>query len=429
MGSKNKSKQSSSSQNVNSNQGVNSGVGMNYGVNQSGNFGFNQGSSQNSGFNQSSSSGSSTSNNQSQSSSSQDVWGDQGKYLNDVYSQAQNAFNNGMASINGLTPEVQQQMQQAYQQASGGFGNQMGGGFAAGLQGQIGPNSYVDAMKGQVADDANRLKQQNLGGLDARAAAAGMSGSSGYRDQVGNMMNDIDKNALNQMSQIGYNAHNQGIQNQMNLAGMMDQNQANAMGNLGNMQQGAMAQFNPAMMGQQAAAMYGNTIGGPTVLGSSNSSSSGSSSSTNSSNSYGQNSGTSNNYGMNTGFSNGMNMGMNMSGGVNNGYGYGSSTGQGSSSGWSFSPSDGMVGAGMTAFSDVRLKENIKHVDQIDGINMYTWDWKDEEMSWPMNYGVIAQEVAQTHPEAVTRGDHGYLMVDYSKLGRAGEMALARMEG
>ena len=60
---------------------------------------------------------------------------------------------------------------------------------------------------------------------------------------------------------------------------------------------------------------------------------------------------------------------------------------------------------------------------------MYTWDWKDEAMSSPMTYGVIAQEVAETHPEAVIEGDHGYMMVDYSKLGRAGEVALARMEG
>jgi hypothetical protein len=44
-----------------------------------------------------------------------------------------------------------------------------------------------------------------------------------------------------------------------------------------------------------------------------------------------------------------------------------------------------------------------------------------------MNYGVIAQEVAETHPEAVMTGEHGYMMVDYNKLGRAGRLALARM--
>ena len=73
----------------------------------------------------------------------------------------------------------------------------------------------------------------------------------------------------------------------MNLAGMMDQNQQAGLGNLQNIQQGAMAQFNPAMMGQQMAGQYAQTIGGPTVLGSS------STSSTNQSTSMNQ--GTSNN--------------------------------------------------------------------------------------------------------------------------------------
>ena len=175
MGGKSKSNQSSSSQNVNSNQGVNSGVGLNYGVNQSGNFGFNQGASQNSGGSQSSG----ASSNQ----SSQDIWGGQSPYLQDVYGQAQNAFNQGMGQINAMQPGVTQQVQDAYGQANQGFGNQLDGGFAAGLQGQIGPNSYTDAMKGMIAEDAQRMQQQSLGNLDARAAAAGMSGSSGYRDQ------------------------------------------------------------------------------------------------------------------------------------------------------------------------------------------------------------------------------------------------------
>jgi hypothetical protein len=326
-------KQDSSSQgsgwNAGNTGGVNGGVNMNYGVNQSGNVGMNQ--SNNFGFNQGSSSGSTSSSNQSSSESSQNVWGDQSPYLQDVYGQAQDAFNKGISSVEGMTPEVQQQMQGAFQDAAGGFGNQMDGGFASGLQGQIGPNSYTDAMKGQIADDANRLKQQNLGGLDARAAAAGMSGSSGYRDQVGNMMNDVDRNAMNQMTNVGMQAHDRGIQNQMNLAGMMDQNQANAMGNLGNIQQGAMAQFNPAMMGQQMAGMYANTIGGPTTLSNSSSQSSGSSSGTNSSNNFGMNTG--NSMGMNTGFSNGMNMGMGMNGGYNFGNNFGGNTSSSQGSG------------------------------------------------------------------------------------------------
>jgi hypothetical protein len=252
-----------------------------------------------------------------------------------------------------------------------------------------------------------------------------MSGSSGYRDQVAGMNDDINKQALNAMTNVGYNSFNQGIQNQMQLAGQMDQNQQGAMNNMLNMQQGAMNQFNPAMMGQQMASQYAQTIGGPTVLGSSSGGSQNFNNSFNNANSFNRSQGT------NVGFSNGFNAGLGMNGGTNFGNTYGSSTGQGSSSSTSFNPSDTLIGAVPALFSsDVRLKDNIEPAGEIDGINMYTWDWhKDAPVTSPMNYGVIAQEVAETHPEAVVTGEHGYLMVDYSKLGRAGEAALARMEG
>jgi hypothetical protein len=178
-----------------------------------------------------------------------------------------------------------------------------------------------------------------------------------------------------------------------------------------------MNQFNPSMVGMNMAGQYGNIIGGPTTLTDS------------SSNNFSQSSGSSNNSSNNMGFSNGMNMGMGMNGGTSFGNSFGSSTGQGSSSSTSIDPGFAAAGIGAIGGSDARLKENIELIEQIDGINMYTWDWKDPEMSWPMNYGVIAQEVAETHPEAVMTGDHGYMMVDYSKLGRAGEAALSRMGG
>ena len=395
MGSRSKSNQSSSSQNVSNNQGVSSGVNMNYGVNQSGNFGQNSSMGGGSSFNQ----------------SQQDVYGAQAPYLQDVYGQAQNAFNQGMSDVQGMRPEVQAQLGDALAAAGQGYGNQMGGGFASGLADKIGPNPYIDEMKSQILNDSNEIRQQSLGSLDARAAAAGMSGSSGYRDQVTNMNDDVNEQALNAMTNVGYNSFNQGIQNQMQLAGMMDRNQQGAMGNLQNIQQGSMNQFNPAMMGQNMAGQYAQTIGGPTVLGNS------SGSSTN----FNQSQGT------NMGFSNGVSMGMGMNGSTNLGNSFGSSTGQGNSSSTSVDPT---AAAGVLSWmSDARLKENIKHVEQIDGINMYTWDWKEPAMSSPMNYGVIAQEIAETHPEAIVTGDHGYMMVDYSKLGRAGEVALARMEG
>ena len=308
----NSSNQSSSGAGFGSNTAIGGGMNMNYGTNQSGNYGQNQ------------SSGGSQNTSQNTSQSTQDVYGAQSPYLQDVYAQAQNAFSQGMGDVNGMKPMVQGSMGNALGQAQGAYGNQMGGGFAQGLAGQVGPNSYTDALKGQIADDAQKLKQQNLGSLDARAAAAGMSGSSGYRDQVGGMMDDVDKNALNQMSQLGFNSFDRGLQNQMNLAGMMDQNQQGAMGNLQNIQSGAMNMFNPSMLGQQMAANYAQTIGGPTVL------SNGFSQGTSMGNSF------NNSSGFNTGFSNGLNVGM--GGNLNVGYGndYNSSNGQGSSTGVQF---------------------------------------------------------------------------------------------
>ena len=70
--------------------------------------------------------------------------------------------------------------------------------------------------------------------------------------------------------------------------------------------------------------------------------------------------------------------------------------------------------------SDVSLKANIKKVGSLDsGINLYTWDWNEEGKRLAGDtptVGVLAQEVQQVMPEAVTRGDHGYLTVNYSKL-------------
>ena len=69
--------------------------------------------------------------------------------------------------------------------------------------------------------------------------------------------------------------------------------------------------------------------------------------------------------------------------------------------------------------SDSRLKENIKLIGQSKGHNVYTWDWNSKGKSigaskFPTT-GVIAQEVAHI-PNAVTVGDHGYLMVNYGEL-------------
>jgi hypothetical protein len=64
--------------------------------------------------------------------------------------------------------------------------------------------------------------------------------------------------------------------------------------------------------------------------------------------------------------------------------------------------------------SDRNLKTNISKIGVTEGgHNWYKWDWKDGSGS---STGVIAQEVAESVPEAVLMADDGYLAVDYSKL-------------
>lgn len=81
----------------------------------------------------------------------------------------------------------------------------------------------------------------------------------------------------------------------------------------------------------------------------------------------------------------------------------------------------GVLGSYLMSGSDIALKENIKPAGKTpDGINLYTWDWNDKAKrggfaSHP-TFGVIAQELKKHKPDAVVRGDDGYLRVDYSKV-------------
>lgn len=77
---------------------------------------------------------------------------------------------------------------------------------------------------------------------------------------------------------------------------------------------------------------------------------------------------------------------------------------------------------GMTAwdtFSDERLKENVQFVCTVNGHNTYTWRWNDKAKALGLSgdgYGVIAQEIEKTNPEAVTIRD-GYKAVNYQMIG------------
>lgn len=75
----------------------------------------------------------------------------------------------------------------------------------------------------------------------------------------------------------------------------------------------------------------------------------------------------------------------------------------------------GKYAAAAAAASDERLKTNIQLVDNINGHNIYTWDWKEQDYGY--NKGVIAQEILVSVPEAVTMMDNGYYAVNYNILG------------
>lgn len=71
-------------------------------------------------------------------------------------------------------------------------------------------------------------------------------------------------------------------------------------------------------------------------------------------------------------------------------------------------------GRGATT-SDIRLKRDVARVGTLDsGLPLYRYKylWSDQVF-----VGVMAQEVADVAPDAVVKGDDGYLRVDYARLG------------
>jgi hypothetical protein len=274
MGSKSSSNQSNASQQYGSGQNYSSNTGVNLGLNQSG--------------------------------STQGVWGHQQPFLNDVYKQGRDSTKTAMGAIRDNRGNVVDGVQGAFADGMGAYGNVAGGGAQAQLLGGMGSNPYVDAMNSQIMSDAGKMKQQTLGSLDGRAAAAGMSGSSGYRNQMTDSFSNIDQNAMNAMANVGYNAFNQDMQNRMALAQGVDQNMTNAANMTTNMQNASMNQYNPYLVDQQVASNYASTIGGPHNVGNS--------------------------------FSNGMSVGVNTGGSMGNNQNWGNSSGNGSSSSFALTP-------------------------------------------------------------------------------------------
>lgn len=67
-------------------------------------------------------------------------------------------------------------------------------------------------------------------------------------------------------------------------------------------------------------------------------------------------------------------------------------------------------------FSDRRLKENIEEVgvDQRTALTLYQFNYLGDDKRYQ---GVMADEVEMVYPDAVSRDEDGYMMVDYGALG------------
>lgn len=74
----------------------------------------------------------------------------------------------------------------------------------------------------------------------------------------------------------------------------------------------------------------------------------------------------------------------------------------------------------MNDTSDRAVKENIVRVGEHEaGFGLYLFDYKPEFASFGegRQFGVMADEVQAIVPEAVVRGEHGFLQVNYALLG------------
>jgi hypothetical protein len=80
----------------------------------------------------------------------------------------------------------------------------------------------------------------------------------------------------------------------------------------------------------------------------------------------------------------------------------------------------GLGGAGIMAFSDIRMKENIKQIHWLpNGLPVYEFEYKPEykdQAGHGKFVGVMAQEVELVQPEAVITNADGYKMVNYGVL-------------
>lgn len=108
--------------------------------------------------------------------------------------------------------------------------------------------------------------------------------------------------------------------------------------------------------------------------------------------------------------------------GYTSGYGVGSNQNQAYQKPSTFSKVANVAATVAPFFSDIRLKENVMKIDEVQpGVGWYTWTWNDTAKAMGIDdptEGVMAQELIKVDPSAVLMGEDGYYRVDYSKVDR-----------
>lgn len=98
---------------------------------------------------------------------------------------------------------------------------------------------------------------------------------------------------------------------------------------------------------------------------------------------------------------------------------YGGGTTSGTSA--SYKPSGleqlaGIASIGASIFSDKRLKENVEYAFDLNGHRVYRFTYRDDNTKTKF-LGVMAQEIQENYPHAVSLDESGYLTVNYDQLG------------
>lgn len=236
------------------------------------------------------------------------VWGGQAPYLQNMYGDLNQQWDRSAKGMNRMAPGASKGMSNIMHQSAPFWRNQMAGGAYSGLDlnsaysdalkgggneqdinemimGGAG-NDYVDAMQDQMQSESDKRLGRDFAMSDARAAGVGQSGSSRHGLLQARLAEDERDRLGDVQTKLGYETFDRDLDRKMDIARRADQFDMGRLQNVSSMiggKQGAMfgglgygrdmqnlnmGQFAPYMAPWQAAGMYSDSMGRPTVLGS-----------------------------------------------------------------------------------------------------------------------------------------------------------------